>query len=93
MYLYDSKTSQALEDEILKNQESGFLLMMRAASCILSHVKKKLTGRLWCIAGPGNNCGDAIATAALALVENIDVGGPTMARAAAKNYNFVTVIT
>ncbi len=73
MYLYDSKTSQALEDEIIKNQKSGFLLMMRAASCILSHVKKKLTGRLWCIAGPGNNGGDAIATAALALVENIDV--------------------
>ena len=29
----------------------------------------------------------------LKIVENIDVGGPTMARAAAKNYNFVTVIT
>tara|TARA_X000001036_G_scaffold203298_1_gene190949 strand:+ start:288 stop:1829 length:1542 start_codon:yes stop_codon:yes gene_type:complete len=29
----------------------------------------------------------------LKIVENIDIGGPTMARAAAKNYNFVTVIT
>ena len=27
------------------------------------------------------------------IVENIDVGGPTMVRAAAKNYNYVTVIT
>jgi len=27
------------------------------------------------------------------IIENIDVGGPTMVRAAAKNYNFVTVIT
>ena len=27
------------------------------------------------------------------IVENIDVGGPTMVRAAAKNYNDVTVIT
>ena len=27
------------------------------------------------------------------IIENIDVGGPTMARAAAKNYNDVTVIT
>ena len=26
-------------------------------------------------------------------MENIDVGGPTMVRAAAKNYNDVTVIT
>ena len=29
----------------------------------------------------------------LKIVENIDVGGPTMVRAAAKNYNDVTVIT
>lgn len=27
------------------------------------------------------------------IIENIDIGGPTMIRAAAKNYNFVTVIT
>ena len=27
------------------------------------------------------------------ILENIDIGGPTMVRAAAKNYNFVTVIT
>ena len=27
------------------------------------------------------------------IIENIDVGGPAMVRAAAKNYNFVTVIT
>ena len=27
------------------------------------------------------------------IIENIDVGGPTMVRAAAKNYNDVTVIT
>ena len=27
------------------------------------------------------------------IIENIDVGGPSMARAAAKNYKFVTVIT
>ena len=27
------------------------------------------------------------------IIENIDIGGPTMARAAAKNYNDVTVIT
>ena len=27
------------------------------------------------------------------IIENIDVGGPTMVRAAAKNYNFVTVVT
>ncbi len=29
----------------------------------------------------------------LKIVENIDIGGPTLVRAAAKNYNFVTVIT
>ena len=29
----------------------------------------------------------------LKIIENIDVGGPTMVRAAAKNYNDVTVIT
>ena len=29
----------------------------------------------------------------LEIIENIDVGGPTMVRAAAKNYNDVTVIT
>ena len=29
----------------------------------------------------------------LKIIENIDVGGPTMVRAAAKNYNSVTVIT
>lgn len=27
------------------------------------------------------------------IIENIDIGGPTMIRAAAKNYNFVSVIT
>ena len=27
------------------------------------------------------------------IIENIDVGGPTMVRAAAKNYDDVTVIT
>ena len=27
------------------------------------------------------------------IMENIDIGGPTMVRAAAKNYNDVTVIT
>ncbi len=27
------------------------------------------------------------------IIENIDIGGPTMIRAAAKNYKFVTVIT
>ena len=27
------------------------------------------------------------------ILENIDIGGPTLVRAAAKNYNFVTVIT
>ncbi len=27
------------------------------------------------------------------IIENIDVGGPTMVRSAAKNYNYVTVIT
>ena len=27
------------------------------------------------------------------IIENIDIGGPTMVRAAAKNYNYVTVIT
>ena len=29
----------------------------------------------------------------LKIVENIDIGGPTLVRAAAKNFNFVTVIT
>ena len=29
----------------------------------------------------------------LKIIENIDVGGPTMVRAAAKNYNYVTVVT
>ena len=29
----------------------------------------------------------------LKIIENIDIGGPTMVRAAAKNYNDVTVIT
>jgi len=29
----------------------------------------------------------------LKIIENIDVGGPAMVRAAAKNYNYVTVIT
>ena len=29
----------------------------------------------------------------LKIIENIDIGGPTMVRAAAKNYNYVTVIT
>ena len=29
----------------------------------------------------------------LKIIENIDVGGPTMVRAAAKNYSYVTVIT
>ena len=29
----------------------------------------------------------------LKIIENIDVGGPTMVRAAAKNYHYVTVIT
>ena len=29
----------------------------------------------------------------LKIIENIDIGGPTMVRAAAKNYNSVTVIT
>ena len=29
----------------------------------------------------------------LKIIENIDVGGPTMVRAAAKNYNDVAVIT
>lgn len=28
-----------------------------------------------------------------ALIENIDIGGPTMIRAAAKNYEYVTVVT
>ena len=27
------------------------------------------------------------------IIENIDIGGPTLARAAAKNYNDVAVIT
>lgn len=27
------------------------------------------------------------------IIENIDIGGPTMIRAAAKNYKFVTVLT
>lgn len=27
------------------------------------------------------------------IIENIDIGGPTMIRAAAKNYPFVTVVT
>ena len=27
------------------------------------------------------------------IIENIDIGGPTLVRAAAKNYNDVTVIT
>ena len=27
------------------------------------------------------------------IIENIDIGGPTMVRAAAKNYNDVTVVT
>ena len=27
------------------------------------------------------------------IIENIDIGGPTLARAAAKNYNDVTVLT
>ena len=27
------------------------------------------------------------------IIENIDIGGPTMVRAAAKNYNYVTIIT
>ena len=27
------------------------------------------------------------------IINNIDIGGPTMVRAAAKNYNYVTVIT
>ena len=27
------------------------------------------------------------------IIENIDIGGPTMVRAAAKNYNDVTIIT
>ena len=29
----------------------------------------------------------------LKIIENIDVGGPTMVRAAAKNYSYVTIIT
>ena len=73
MYLYDSKTSQLLEQTLIKKNKIGFLLMMRAAHAILSIAKKKLKGRLWCVAGPGNNGGDAIGVATLALLEKIDV--------------------
>ncbi len=73
MNLYDSKTSQLLEQTLIKKNESSFLLMMRAAYSILNLAKKNLKGRLWCIAGPGNNGGDAMGVAALALLENIDV--------------------
>jgi len=27
------------------------------------------------------------------IIENVDIGGPTIVRSAAKNYNYVTVIT
>ena len=33
------------------------------------------------------------ATSAKNIIENIDIGGPTMVRAAAKNFNNVTIIT
>ena len=72
MYLYDSKTAQILEQTCIEKNKCGFLLMMRAAHTILNFAKKKLQGRLWCVVGPGNNGGDAIGVAALALLENID---------------------
>lgn len=73
MYLYDCKTAKILEQTFIKKNQCGFLLMMRAAYTVLNFAKKKLQGRLWCVVGPGNNGGDAIGVAALALLENIDV--------------------
>ncbi len=73
MNLYDTKTTKNIEQKLIKKNRNGFLLMMRCASVVLNCAKKKLSGRLWCVAGPGNNGGDAISVASLAIIENIDV--------------------
>ena len=73
MKLFDKQSAQLLERKVIKYEGPGFRLMARAALETWKIAKKHSPRKIWAIAGPGNNGGDAIMTACFALLDRYDV--------------------
>jgi len=73
MKLFDKKSAQLLERKVIEHEAPGFRLMARAALETWKIAKKHSPRKIWAIAGPGNNGGDAIMTACFALLDHGDV--------------------
>jgi len=73
MKLFDKQSAQLLERKVIKHEAPGFRLMARAALETWKIAKKRSPRKIWAIAGPGNNGGDAIMTACFALLDRYDV--------------------
>ena len=73
MKLFDKQSAQLLERKVIKHEAPSFRLMARAALVTWKIAKKRSPRKIWAIAGPGNNGGDAIMTACFALLDRYDV--------------------
>ena len=71
MHLYDAQSSRKLDQQIIERGVNPEQLIMRAAASIWN-LSKNFTapGNIWCLAGSGNNGGDAIGVSGLAKIEN-----------------------
>ena len=73
MKLFDKQSAQSLERKVIRHEAPSFRLMARAALETWKLAKKHSPRKIWAIAGPGNNGGDAIMTACFALLDRYDV--------------------
>ena len=70
MELYDSHSSRQLDRIYCQTKAPASLLMMRAASAVFEKLQGfDAGGKIWCLAGAGNNGGDAYGVAVLALLK------------------------
>ena len=68
--LYDSHSSRQLDRIYCQTKAPASLLMMRAASAVFEKLQGfDAGGKIWCLAGAGNNGGDAYGVAVLALLK------------------------
>ena len=78
----DSKASRSLDRRIIASGISGYCLMLRAARAAFERLMQEQPKSVTCVAGPGNNGGDAYGVAAFLRLAGvpttvISIGSPT----------------
>ncbi len=75
----DSNASRSLDRRIIESGISGYCLMLRAAQAAFERLMKEQPASVICVAGPGNNGGDAYGVAAFLILSGVPVSVVSLA--------------